>query len=87
MKKSILGGNTIKKEDPGNGVPGPATYFTSDVDGDLKWFDHIPGYKIMKPINVKEEEKGKLKETPVGPWKYSPKFPTHVSSAWKVGTG
>lgn len=41
----------------------------------------------MKPINVKEEEKGKLKETPVGPWKYSPKFPTHVSSAWKVGTG
>ena len=34
MKKSILGGNTMKKEDLGNGVPGPATYFTTDVDGE-----------------------------------------------------
>jgi hypothetical protein len=37
----------------------------------------------MKPSFVREENKGKLKEIPVGPWKYTPKYPTHVSSAWK----
>lgn len=86
LKKTMLGGSIIKKEDPGNGVPGPATYFASE-DAEARRFGHIPGFKIMKDINVREEPKPKNGEHPVGPWKYSPKFPTHVSSSWKIGTG
>lgn len=40
----------------------------------------------MNPLKLKEPPKPS-KEIPVGPWKYSPKFPTHVSSAWKMGSG
>lgn len=36
QKKSILGGSIIPKEETGNGVPGPATYFTTDTDNDAK---------------------------------------------------
>jgi len=39
----------MPKEDLGNGVPGPATYFTSDTENDPKRFNHVSGYKIMKP--------------------------------------
>ena len=87
LKKTMLGGSIIKKEDPGNGVPGPATYFTADsAEADPRRFAHVPGFKIMKPSHVPDEPKGKQNEVPVGPWKYSPKHPTHVSSAWKIGT-
>jgi len=30
QKKSILGGSIMPKEDTGNGVPGPATYFAGE---------------------------------------------------------
>jgi len=85
QKKSILGGSIIPKEDQGNGVPGPATYFTADNENDGR-FSHISGYKIMKP-SIQPKEAENSKETPVGPWKYNPNNPTFVSTKWGFGTG
>ncbi len=41
----------------------------------------------MKETHIKEKEKLKVGEIPMGPWKYNPNNPTHVSSKWKIGTG
>lgn len=86
-KKTMLGGTMHPKEDLGNGVPGPATYFTDEESGQL--FNHVQGLVMAQPSHIKEEDRKRKKNSdiPVGPWKYTPEFPTHTSSAWMMPKG
>lgn len=82
--KSMLGG-TYKDKDAqvkDNGVPGPGTYHE---DGKFSKSQSVPGFVMKKDMFTKKEKK--QKGVPVGPWKYSPEYPTHTSYNWKIGTG
>ena len=60
LAKTMLGGSTEPKDDPGNGVPGPSAYTQNNPNVS------IPGFIIKQDTTVVLKEQNKNKE-PLGP--------------------